>query len=51
MASDMVLARGRFLPAGGGWIDRHSSWLIWFLYAGGQVLIAVGVLAVVGALA
>ena len=51
MASDMVLARGRFLPASGDWIERHSPQLIWYLYAGGQVLITLGVLKVAGALA
>lgn len=50
MLSDMVLARGRFLPASDGWVDRASPWLVWFLYAGGQVLITVGVLAATGAL-
>lgn len=51
MLSDMVLARGRFLPATSSWLDRHSSWLVWFLYAGGQVLITVGALKVVGEMA
>ncbi len=46
MLSDMVLARGRFLPASDDWIHRHSAALVWYLYAGGQVLITLGVLMI-----
>ena len=44
IVSDIILSREKFLPDGVSWWDRNSSSLVWWLYIGGQLLIAAGLL-------
>ena len=42
--SDIVLSREKFIPDQRYWWDRNSAPIIWWLYIGGQLLIAIGML-------
>lgn len=44
VVSDIILSEEKFLPNDTTWMGRNSASLVWWLYIGGQLMIAKGLL-------